>query len=460
MQEITLTQNTFKLFPTVYAVQNDTGRELKMIIQDQTLLQGDTGAVAVQRSDGSYYTIAATLTVLDNAFTADISQALTQPGRTLCQLKVTRSGLVVSSYTFAIMVQPSTDGVPAEQLGYTVQDIINAAAEIMNTGLSDAVKQALLQIAAKAVYVDDGGPEYYAELEEALNPTRTLTSIDAVYTQSGTVYTTDSLDSLKPDLVVTANYSDGSTATVTGYTLSGELTEGTSTITASYDGQSDTFTVTVTAPVRYVFYDYIYATNTTESNNYVDTGLTEKWGAYCAEFEAMNSNSSGTAVPLFGANNKTTSDKSNVLWYARASKGGFSSYYLGQAKQLNTAPGDTRAVCKYVFVDGGQSYLEYNGTTVNVATESASSVGTLTYPLILAGGYSFSILGNKYGLRSDHDVKLSYIKFTDPANGDAVVHHFKPAHDTQDDKVGYYDTVTDTFYPAKTGAALSLGNWT
>lgn len=74
-----------------------------------------------------------------------------------------------------------------------------------------------------------------------------LSSITAVYTQSGTVYPTDSLDSLKPDLVVTAHYSDSSTATVTTYTLSGTLTVGTSTITVTYSGKTTTFNVTVTA---------------------------------------------------------------------------------------------------------------------------------------------------------------------------------------------------------------------
>lgn len=73
-----------------------------------------------------------------------------------------------------------------------------------------------------------------------------LVSISAVYTQSGTVYDTDSLDSLKDDLVVTATYDDSSTAVVTDYTLSGTLTEGTSTITVTYQGKFTTFTVTVT----------------------------------------------------------------------------------------------------------------------------------------------------------------------------------------------------------------------
>ena len=73
-----------------------------------------------------------------------------------------------------------------------------------------------------------------------------LVSISAVYTQSGTVYDTNTLDSLKTDLVVTAHMSDSTTQTVTAYTLSGTLTAGTSTITVSYSGKTTTFDVTVT----------------------------------------------------------------------------------------------------------------------------------------------------------------------------------------------------------------------
>ena len=57
-----------------------------------------------------------------------------------------------------------------------------------------------------------------------------------------------SLNSLKNNLVVTGTYSDNSTATITDYTLSGTLTEGTSTVTVSYNGKTTTFTVTVSAP--------------------------------------------------------------------------------------------------------------------------------------------------------------------------------------------------------------------
>jgi len=114
-------------------------------------------------------------------------------------------------------------------------------------GLTEDIKQALLQIAEKVAYIDDQGATYYQALYDSFYPPAELDSISAVYTQSGTVYNTDTLDSLKPDLVVTAHYSDQTTETVTTYTLSGTLTEGTSTITVSYGGKTDTFDVTVTA---------------------------------------------------------------------------------------------------------------------------------------------------------------------------------------------------------------------
>lgn len=136
MQEISLNQNTFSLFPSVYAVQNDTGRELKMTLTDRTLVATDTAAVAVNRSDGSYYTITGTVDTATNSVTADITQALTQPGRTLCQLKITDTNdEIVSSYTFCIMVQPSTDGVPVEQYGITAQELMDAVEQIMSGSL-------------------------------------------------------------------------------------------------------------------------------------------------------------------------------------------------------------------------------------------------------------------------------------------------------------------------------------
>lgn len=109
-------------------------------------------------------------------------------------------------------------------------------------GLTDDIKEALLDCFEHVAWIDDDGQQYYDALLEALYP---LSSITAVYTQSGTVYTDTSLDSLKDDLVVTAHYGTSHSETVTTYTLSGTLTVGTSIITVTYEGKATTFNVTV-----------------------------------------------------------------------------------------------------------------------------------------------------------------------------------------------------------------------
>jgi len=148
------------------------------------------------------------------------------------------------------------------------------------TGLTEDVKQALLQIAQKVVYIDAHGDDYYQDLYDALYPPANLVSISATFNQGSTVvYDTDSLDSLKPMLTVTATYDDQSTAVVNAYTLSGTLTTGISTITVTYQGKTDTFTVNVTheAGVYSVTNNLTGATNSnsatsvTEGNSYSGT---------------------------------------------------------------------------------------------------------------------------------------------------------------------------------------------
>lgn len=70
----------------------------------------------------------------------------------------------------------------------------------------------------------------------------TLSSISATYS-GGDVAVGTAVSDLT-GIVVTAHYSDGSTATVTDYTLSGEIAEGSNTIAVSYGGKTTTFTVT------------------------------------------------------------------------------------------------------------------------------------------------------------------------------------------------------------------------
>ena len=180
-------------------------------------------------------------------------------------------------------------------------DDLKSALESCQYGLSESAKQALLQLAQKVAYIDEHGQDYYQDLYDALYPAAALLSITATYTQSGTVYDTDTLDSLKADLVVTAVYSDSSTATVAAedYTLSGTLTEGTSTITVSYGGKSTTFSVSVmhNDTIVYTFEtvdgEYIPAVSGAIDQNaeYSRTALVSTQGASEIEVPAVPENS-------------------------------------------------------------------------------------------------------------------------------------------------------------------------
>lgn len=135
----------------------------------------------------------------------------------------------------------------------TGDEISDLKSLIARGGLSDDIKQALLFIASNVTWAGNNptGQTYINALEEVLYPSATITRISCVYTQSGIVFTSDSLDSLKQDLVVTAHYSDGTTTNVVLYTLSGTLTVGTSTVTVTYSGKTTTFNVTVSVAPLY-----------------------------------------------------------------------------------------------------------------------------------------------------------------------------------------------------------------
>lgn len=114
-----------------------------------------------------------------------------------------------------------------------------------------------------------------------------VSSLSAVYTQSDVICDLDSLDILKSDLVVTATYSDSTTATISSddYTLSGTLEAGTSTITVLYGGATATFNVTVnetlsvmTSPITmYPSNSLASWSSSTETGEIHETSSTAGW---------------------------------------------------------------------------------------------------------------------------------------------------------------------------------------
>lgn len=202
-------------------------------------------------------------------------------------------------------------GMTAEekaQLQKNTEDISQLSEEIANktgTGLSTEAIDKLEEVGNYLAYTTADGGSKWTELIAILRnsssgggsgETVTLQSISATYT-GGEVAVGTSLDSLT-GITVTAHYSDGSTDTITGYILSGEIVEGENTIMVSYEGKTTTFTVVgyvkeaeTTEPV------YRLAEATTfDGTNTVDTGyaLCENYKAFTVVVDFTSTTKSGS----------------------------------------------------------------------------------------------------------------------------------------------------------------------
>lgn len=236
--------------------------------------------------------------------------------------------------------------------GYVIDDtftVENAAPDSKKTGeklneLKSAFN-ALLTALEHVAWADENGQTYCDAIYNALHPSATLTGISAVYTQSGTVYSTDSLDSLKADLVVTASYDDGTTATVasTDYTLSGTLTAGTSTVTVSYGGKTTTFTVTVseysTLPVIAATNEYYGTDGTASSKDGMDrTSLYE----FTLDIDALK------ASPYYDSTNNYMTHNADV--------------FLIKVYLANPSSVTGTSSCKLVYFNGS-TFVWYSSIT-------------------------------------------------------------------------------------------------
>lgn len=133
---------------------------------------------------------------------------------------------------------------------------------------------------------------------------KTLTSISATYS-GGSVPVGTAVSGLS-GVTVTAHYSDGSTATVTGYSLSGSIVEGENTVTVTYQGKTATFVVTGTAETGGEDSGGDDPGTTETPGTLVHSwdftqGLTDSVGGYTAELSGATQDSTG--LHLTAANN-------------------------------------------------------------------------------------------------------------------------------------------------------------
>lgn len=323
------------------------------------------------------------------------------------------------------------------------------------SGLTEDAKQALLDCFANVAWIGDDGQDYYDALQSALYPPANLSSISAVYTQSGTVYNTDTLDSLKADLVVTAHWSDSTSTTVpdSAYVLTGTLTRGTSTIVVTYGGKTTTFDVVVTQ--IYEYYDYLEGDGTA----YIDTGLLAS--TYCStsyehEIKASIGTSNSNTLCVYGARKEWGNSNARSLWKKDVA---FSAVYCNASTDFTLIP--TSADEVHILRTTTDKKVYWDDTLVaSPVGASASITHTLNIPLFAeatnGNGSGYEQLSGGY-VGAFSNARIYYFKVRN--NVGTLIADMRPAMRLADNTPGMHDVVRDVFYPnARATGTLTLGN--
>jgi hypothetical protein len=279
----------------------------------------------------------------------------------------------------------------------------------------------------------------------------TLISISAAFNQgSAVIYDSDSLDTLKQYLTVTATYSDSSTAVVpsTDYTLSGTLVaDTTSTITVIYQGKSATFGVAVTekppVPVQYKQIEFISRPQWADASAFIDTGVSlSKIGTAVFEVEFMPTDagygSSGENHYIFGMLPNTGN-------YA-VGFGAALDYYCNKVFDFSGGSTadialDSHGLNQKISV---QATVNSSGWTIsdgeNTSSVSATPRDYSNKPICLFGVNETASTA-KYLFAG----RIYYFKVTE---NNEVKMELVPCIRISDDAVGFYDKVNDAFYTA------------
>lgn len=135
---------------------------------------------------------------------------------------------------------------------------IEASTDLENV-FTNGAKMTLLSVLEKVAWIDADGQAYIDNLRNALLGSVEVESITAVFAPgTAVILDTMTLNDLKQYLTVTAEFSDGTTGEIIGYTLSGSMDAGTNTITVTYNELTDTFSATVLHNYAEALNNWIY----------------------------------------------------------------------------------------------------------------------------------------------------------------------------------------------------------
>lgn len=294
-----------------------------------------------------------------------------------------------------------------------------------------------------------------------------IQSISAVFTQgNATVFDDQDLDDLKKYLVVTVNYSNGDSAVVDDYVLSGTLSDALSEITVYVGEISDSFNVVVTStalPSGYTRYGYIQkktdSAGTKASSTFIFLNAQQDMNVLSIDvlLQAKGSSSNVAGAGIMGARLSTSDGGAYSIPYI--------AMYFGGAEETGR-----RIDCpaRGAYVDGVYCdiFQKHRVRLINKEQSPYYIQVDDGEPLAIAWGeshpvvpYGLSLFNNiQHGSTSNfsinHSARIGRIilrKYDDECVG-----YYAPC--VYSGKIGMYDFISQTFYTAATASAVTISN--
>lgn len=323
-------------------------------------------------------------------------------------------------------------GVSPEAIQDAVDNYLTDHPTVTGT-FTNSAKHALLHLLEYVAYIGPNGQDYLDALEGELFATE-VTSISAVFTQGGTVvYDTFLLSALDSMLTVTAEYTDETTEVLQPgiYTLSGELTPGTSTITVTYQGKTDTFDVTVSTriPTTYKQVEFIQSSG----SQAITTSIVPRNTRTLVTFEFTEFHPPADNV-VAGAY-----DPSNQRYYV-AFLDNSSIFRFRNRSNQNKWTGPTSPIGKHTVDFNNASHKALYDGTVRATDSTFSRTGGNT-PL---GLFCRNTTTTQGGIVDFSWARIFSCEVYDNTDN-SLIGNFIPCYRKADGVIGMYDTVTDTF---------------
>lgn len=341
------------------------------------------------------------------------------------------------------------------QVQAAVDNYLDEHPTISGTFTNEA-KNALIALLEKVWYTVEDGREYLDTLAAELFRV-SVNSISAVFTQGNvTIFDADGHDKLRKYLVVTAELSDGTSETVTTYSLYGAMTAGTTPITVVYCGKTTTFNVVITStalPSGYTTQAYI-ASKTTNSQtataaNFIKLKAYDNIHELSMEFDFAVKSTTVVSQGCMGARTNASGYDNSYSVYAQSATDGVR--VTARGVQLSSGLLPTERV-RFRFENPSTSPAYLYADDRLVGTKEWTDSPTVGAQMALFNNFPTEDTSTSWAINPQ--AKIGKIIFR-KADGECVG-YFIPC--VYSNKIGMYNIMDSTFYTAATASAVTVGN--